>query len=201
MLDHDSPEQHRPQLAVSGEITRLLGEVCQGCPEASEQLLNLVYRELRQLARARVVHVGSADTLQPTELVHEAYLRLIGRAHPRYENRRHFFAIAARAMRDVVIEQARRHASLKHGGDRLRLTLEEGAIEISACADELLALDRALRRLELTDPRSAEVVQQRFFAGRTVEETAAVLQISARTVKRHWRYARAWLLQELREET
>jgi RNA polymerase sigma factor (TIGR02999 family) len=163
--------------------------------------MELVYEELRRLAHHQMANVPPADTLQPTALVHEAYLRLVGReTQPAWEDRGHFFAAAARAMRDIIVEQARRHASMKRGGDRLRITLDELIISAEAQSEDLVALEAALRRLEKSDSTSAQVVMLRYFAGLSVEETARAMGTSPATVKRHWSYARAWLRGQIRGE-
>ena len=181
-------------------ITRLLAAARAGEPTAAGELLGLVYDELRRLAHHKMALVPPGDTLQPTALVHEAYLRLFGRDGPEWQSRAHFFNAAARAMRDIIVEQARRHASLKRGGDRKRITLDEAALCVATHGGDLLALDEALHRLEETDSTSAQVVMLRYFAGLTVPETARAMDVSPATVDRHWRYARAWLRRRIRDE-
>ncbi len=185
---------------ASEHITRLLAATRAGEPTAAAELLGLVYDELRRLAHHKLADVPPGDTLQPTALVHEAYLRLFGRDGPEWESRAHFFNAAARAMRDIIVEQARRHASLKRGGDRKRITLDEAALCMATQGGDLLALDEALHRLEETDSTSAQVVMLRYFAGLTVPETARAMDVSPATVDRHWRYARAWLRRRIRDE-
>jgi RNA polymerase sigma factor (TIGR02999 family) len=178
----------------AGQVTQLLGAVRSGRQDAAARLMELVYEELRSLARHQMADVPPGDTLQPTALVHEAYLRLVGRDQPvEWESRAHFFRAAARAMRDIIVEQARKHATLKRGGDRRRVDLQERQVSAEAQSEDLLALDEALRELEQTDGTSAEVVMLRYFAGLNVEDAARALGVSTPTVKRRWRYARAWL--------
>ena len=167
---------------------------------AAAELLPTLYAELRSLARALSARLSPGQTLQPTALVHEAYLRLVRNQDPGWEGRRHFFGAAARAMREILIEQARRKASQKRGGQAQRVELTEGLAWIEPPADDLLALDEAIARLQAEDPRLAEIVQLRYFTGLSVEETAGVVGASVRTVKRDWRYARAWLARQLGQE-
>lgn len=186
--------------ATPEHITRLLAAARGGEPTAAPELLALVYDELRRLAHHKMAVVPPGDTLQPTALVHEAYLRLLGREGPGWEDRAHFFNAAARAMRDIIVEQARRHASLKRGGDRRRITHDEAALCMATHGGDLLALNEALHRLEETDSISAQVVMLRYFAGLTVQDTARVIDVSPATVDRYWRYARAWLRRRIRDE-
>ena len=165
--------------------------------QPAAELLVAVYAELRRLAAALTRQLRPGQTLQPTALVHEAYLRLVRNQDPGWEGRRHFFGAAAQAMREILIEQARRKASQKRGGQAQRVELAEGLAWIEPPADDLLALDEAIARLQAEDPRLAEVVQLRYFTGLSVEETAGVVGASVRTVKRDWRYARAWLARQL----
>jgi RNA polymerase sigma factor (TIGR02999 family) len=181
----------------AGELTQILEAIAAGDREASDRLLPIVYNELRALARARMARERAGHTLQPTALVHEAYLRLFGTASPRWENRAHFFGAAAEAMRRILIERARRHARLKRGAAPDRVPLTDFAEPQTLDAEDLLSLDRALDRLEEKDPAMARVVKLRYFAGLTVDETAAALDVGARTVDRHWTAARAWLQREL----
>lgn len=167
-------------------------------PAAADELVPLVYDELRRLARARMAREAPGHTLQPTALVHEAYLRLAGdAASPPFASRAQFFAAAAEAMRRILIERARRVRRLKRGGGRLRVTLADDLADAPARDAELLALDQALTRLEARDAAMARVVALRCFAGLTVEESAAALEVSERTVKRLWTAGRAWLHREL----
>jgi RNA polymerase sigma factor (TIGR02999 family) len=164
------------------------------------ELLPEVYAELRRLAAALTAQLRPGQTLQPTALVHEAYLRLVRHQDPGWEGRRHFFGAAARAMREILIEQARRKDSRKRGGGARRVELAEGLALIEPPADDLLALDEALGQLQAEKPHLAEVVLLRYFTGLSVEETAGVLGRSVSTVVREWRFARAWLAGRLGEE-
>jgi RNA polymerase sigma factor (TIGR02999 family) len=157
------------------------------------ELLPELYAELRRLAAALTARLQPGQTLQPTALVHEAYLRLVGGRDPGWEGRRHFFGAAARAMREILIEQARRKGSRKHGGSARRVDLSEGLALIEPPADDLLALDEAIQQLQAERPHLAEVVLLRYYTGLSVEETAAVVGRSVSTVVREWRFARAWL--------
>lgn len=181
-------------------VTRILSDLERGGSSATEQLLPLVYDELRRLA-AKKMRCESADhTLQPTALVHEVYLRLVGpEARQRWESRGHFYTAAAEAMRRILIEEARRKHSLKRGGDFSRIDLDENVSHRDAPIDyaELLALDESLEKLATVDPEAARLVKLRYFAGLTVEEAADAMALSPRTVKRNWSYARAWLQREL----
>lgn len=178
----------------------LLSAAQRGDRDAAEQLLPLVYRELRNLARARMARLPSGHTLQPTALVHEVYLELLGGAAPRFEDRAHFFGIAARAMRDLLVEHYRKKRARKRGGDRARVdpeALDELPDGIATPAEDLIALDTALRCLEAENPRAAEVVHLSYFVGLTHQEIGELLGVTTRTVERDWRFARAWLHQAL----
>lgn len=177
----------------TGGYTRVMPDPGSMTGGRSEDLLPLVYDELRRLARARMARLESGQTLQPTALVHEAYLRLVNSGDPEWDNRGHFFAAAAEAMRRIVIERARRAASLKRGGDRLRITLSAVPGGVQPKPEELLAVDDALVRLEAQDERMADVVKLLTFVGLTQEETAAAMGVSRRTVNRLSTAARAWL--------
>lgn len=182
---------------VTGEqITQLLDTARAGHRAASEELLPLLYGELRRLAAHRMARERPGQTLQPTALVHEAYLRLLG-DDVDWQGKGHFFAAAAEAMRRILIERARRQGRLRHGGDRRRTTLDEGSAQEEPDPEEMLSLDRSLSRLEERDAQMAQVVKLRYFAGLTVPETAASLSISPRQVNRHWTSARAWLKREM----
>ena len=166
--------------------------------QSLESLLPVVYQELRRLAAAYIRRERPGQTLQPTALVHEAYLRLKKDDPARWQNRAHFCAIAAHSMRQILIERARARDALKRGGGAARVTLDERLVPASADASlDLLALDDALQRLAAMDASAARIVELRFFGGLTVEETAEVMDISPATVKRHWTVARAWLAREL----
>ena len=178
-------------------VTELLARIGQEGRAATDELFRVVYAELRKLARAWMAREQPGQTLQPTALVHEAYLRLVGDPSPRWENRRHFFGAAAEAMRRILIERARRVARSKRGGKRRRTTLSDEHARFEPQWEELLAVDIALARLEARDAVMSEVVKLRYFAGLTVEETAEILDLSPRTVNRLWTGARAWLRREL----
>jgi RNA polymerase sigma factor (TIGR02999 family) len=165
---------------------------------AAAELLPALYAELRGLAAALTARLPAGQTLQPTALVHEAYLKMVRDRDPGWEGRRHFFGAAAQAMREILIDQARRKASGKHGGHGQRVELTEGLALIEPPADDLLALDEAIQRLQAEEPRLGEIVLLRYYAGLSVEETAEVVGRSDRTVKREWRQARAWLAGQLR---
>jgi RNA polymerase sigma factor (TIGR02999 family) len=180
------------------DVTQVLSAIEQGDTQAAEQLLPLVYDELRKLAAQRLAREAAGQTLQATALVHEAYLRLVDTESIRdWESRGHFFAAAAEAMRRILVESARRKQSNKHGGRHLRRDL--GGIELAATppSENLLALDEALTKLEGKAPLKARLVQLRYFTGLSIEEAARVLGISPATAKRHWTYARAWLFREM----
>jgi RNA polymerase sigma factor (TIGR02999 family) len=188
------------------EVTRILSAIEQGAPNAAEQLLPLVYDELRKLASQKLAQEKPGQTLQATALVHEAYIRLVqspqrkqGIPEEHWDSRGHFFAAAAEAMRRILIDQARRKRRPKHGGDRKRLDLNEGLSLSEAPDDYLLALDEALAKLTLEEPAKAELVKLHFFAGMTLEDAGRILGIAPRTAKRHWAYARAWLYAAIRD--
>ena len=165
--------------------------------QPAAELLPVVYAELRRLAAALSGRLPPGQTLQPTAVVHEAYLRLVRDHDPGWEGRRHFFGAAARAMREILIEQARRKASAKHGGSRRRVELAEGLAYIEPPADDVLALDEAIGKLQVDNPGLAEVVMLRYYAGLSFEETAGVVGRSVSTLKREWRFARAWLARQM----
>jgi RNA polymerase sigma factor (TIGR02999 family) len=180
------------------EVTRILDAIGQGDAGAPAQLMPVVYDELRRLAAAQMAREKSGQTLDATALVHEAYLRLVG--DQQFDNRRHFFAAAAEAMRRILVDNARRKRSLKRGGDRQRLDLNlEQPVEVERSAP-LLALDDALDRLEAPDPDKAQLVKLRYFAGMTIEQAAETLGISVTTANRWRSYARAWLHAEIRRD-
>jgi len=179
------------------EATILLGAVERGDPKAADQLLELVYQNLRQLANHKMAQEPPGQTLQPTALVHEAWLRLVGSEHPEFENRAHFFSAAAEAMRRILIDRARRRSALRHGGQLQRVDLDECNVAAPEADTELLAVHEALEELAKEYPIQAEVVKLRYFGGQTNEETAQLLGISLTTVKNYWAFARAWLLQQI----
>ena len=180
------------------DVTRILLQIESGDPSAAEQLLPLVYDELRKLAAAKMAQEKPGQTLQATALVHEAYLRLVGSANQAgWEGRGHFFAAAAEAMRRILVENARRKKRLKRGGECSRQDLELSQVSAPEPREDLLALDEALTRLAVTDRTAAELVQLRYFAGLSLPEAAQTLGISPRTADRLWAYARAWLHREL----
>lgn len=180
------------------DVTRILSAIDEGDPSAAEQLLPLIYDELRSLAAQRLAQEKPGQTLQATALVHEAYLRLVGGgAEPHFNGRCHFYAAAAQAMRNILVDSARRKRRPKHGGGRQRVALDQALPAPPTDADELLALDEALSRLAAEDPEAARIVQLRYFAGLSVEEAAQALGISRPYAYRQWTFARAWLLQAL----
>ena len=180
------------------DVTQLLNAIEQGDPKAAGQLLPLVYNELRKLAASRMANEAAGQTLQPTALVHEAWLRLGGAPDQAWESRAHFFGAAAEAMRRILIENARRKKALRHGAGQAQLDVQEVEIAVPAPDDQMLAIDEALNKLATLDREKAELVKLRFFVGMTIEEAAAVLGISEATAKRWWIYARAWLYAEIR---
>jgi RNA polymerase sigma factor (TIGR02999 family) len=176
------------------DVTQILSQIEHGDPSAAEQLLPLVYSELRKLAAAKLVKEKPGQTLQATALVHEAYVRLVnGDKVPHWNSRGHFFSAAAEAMRRILVDSARRKRTEKHGGNHQRLPLEESELPAFADAEKLLAVDDVLDKLAAEAPEAAELVKLRVFAGMTVNEAAAALGISRTTAFRHWTYARAWL--------
>jgi RNA polymerase sigma factor (TIGR02999 family) len=201
------------------DVTLILSQIDAGNPAAAEQLLPLVYDELRKLARAKLTHEKPGQTLQATALVHEAYLRLVGNLEPgtrsqepagealargsrslapaSFSSRGHFFAAAAEAMRRILVENARRKKRLKRGGDREREPLEEDRIAVPDVDSDLIELDAALEKLQAKDARKAELIKLRYFAGLTQQQAAEALDISVATANRDWAYARAWLLREM----
>jgi RNA polymerase sigma factor (TIGR02999 family) len=185
-------------LETMNEVTRILNAIEHGDPHAAEQLLPLVYDELRQLAAERLAREKPGQTLEATALVHEAYLRLVQREEESpWDSRGHFFAAAALAMRRILVENARRKRSRKRGGDRAQQQLDVELLAAPEIGEDLLALDEALSKLAATDPRSARLVHLRYFTGATLPQAAALLGISPRTADRLWAYARAWLHQEM----
>ncbi len=182
------------------EVTRILDSIAQGDANAAEKLLPLVYEELRRLAAHKMAGEVPGHTLQPTELVHEAWMRLTAGEEPRWANRAHFFGAAAEAMRRILVDRARRRIALKRGGGAERLNLDELEIPLIAENDEqLLVVDEAMEKFASIQPRKAELIKLRYFIGMTFEETATVLGISVPTAKEWWAYARAWMAVELRK--
>ena len=179
------------------EFTQILESVEHGDPKAADKLLPLVYEELRKLAVARMANEAPNQTLQPTALVHEAWLRLVGETNPNFSGRAHFFGAAAEAMRRILIEKARRKLAVRHGGEHQRVELEDAELCAPGDDDELLAVNDALDKLAATHAIQAEVVKLRWFAGMTNAETAQALNLSERTVKYYWAHARAWLIHEI----
>jgi RNA polymerase sigma factor (TIGR02999 family) len=181
----------------STPVTRLLRAASDGDKGAGEQLLRTIYEELRQMARSQIAQGPATPTLHATALVNEAYVRLLGRERPEWANRRHFFFAAARAMRDVLVDEARKKQAQARGGGWKRVDLEHLELALDTPPEAILRLDDALTRLEAESPEKAELVRLRFFAGLTESETAAVLGISKRSVSRAWQFVRAWLYAEL----
>jgi RNA polymerase sigma factor (TIGR02999 family) len=180
------------------DVTRILNRVQQGDEQAAGELLPLVYEELRKLAVVRMANEKAGQTLQPTALVHEAWLKIAGDGNEHFANRGHFFKAAATAMQQILIDIARRKQRLKHGANQAGDELDESRIAMTVPSQELLAVNDALAALALEDPQAAEVVQMRYFVGMTVPEIAAALGLSSRTVDRHWAFARAWLKRTIR---
>ncbi len=181
------------------EATLLLTAVEQGDPQAAGKLLELVYEELRQLAASKMAREAPGQTLQPTALVHEAWLRLVGSQNPKFENRAHFFSAAAEAMRRILIDRARYKLRIRHGGSLERVDLEGQDLAAPAADEQLMAVHEALDRLAKDHPLQAEVVKLRYFVGMTNEETAEVLGVSVATVKNYWTFARTWIFNEIKK--
>jgi len=184
--------------AGMADVTRILSAIEQGDSQASEQLLPLVYNELRRIAAQKMAQEKPGQTLQATALVHDAYIRLVDVAHPQtWKSRRHFFAAAAEAMRRILVDQARRKGRPKHGGESRRVDLDSACLIVEPPSPDLLALDQALSQLSTQEPVKAELVKLRYFAGLTMPEAAAALEISLATAERYWTFARAWLYAQL----
>ena len=181
-------------------VTCLLDDLQGGRDGAADQLLPLVYDQLRAIAQQRMNEERAGHTLQATALVHEAYMRLVGDPNAAWENRGHFYTAAVEAMRRILIDHARRRGAVKRGGDWRRATLNVASLALDENLDIFLALDEAMLRLEEQDAKAAEVVRLRFYAGLSIEDTAHILDVSPRTVKREWTYARTWLLHNLERE-
>lgn len=185
---------------TSHEVTQVLQALAQGNDRASEELLPLVYNELRRLAAQRMSQEAAGQTLQATALVHEAWLRMIGDGDRTWQNRAHFFAAAAEAMRRILVENARRKSRLKRGGGQLRLDIDEVDLAATPPDEKILLMDDALEQLQAEDPEKARIVVLKFFGGLTNREIAENLQVTERTVERQWAYAKAWLLRKIREQ-
>ncbi len=179
------------------DVTRILVAIEQGDVKAADELLPLVYEELRRLAGLKMSQELPGQTLQATALVHEAYIRLVGSETQNWRGRPHFFAAAAEAMRRILIENARRKRRFKHGGDQQRIVLDDACMAIEQPSEDLIALDEALAKLVIEDPVKAELVKLRYFAGLTIEQAAKILEISRATADRYWSYARAFLFHEI----
>lgn len=182
------------------DITYVLNAAQQGDARAAEELLPLLYSELRQIAASKMAGEAAGHTLQPTALVHEAWLRIAGANQQVWPSRAYFFAAAAEAMRRILVEHARRKNSLKRGGDFEREELSEAALVLTAPPDELLAVNEALEKLEAEDHAAAELVKLRYFVGMTMEEAASAMDMAPRTAERLWSFARAWLQREIRRQ-
>jgi RNA polymerase sigma factor (TIGR02999 family) len=180
------------------DVTRILESIEHGDPQAADELLPLVYGELRKLAASKMANEAPNQTLQATALVHEAWLRLVGNDNPKFANRAHFFAAAAEAMRRILIDKARRKKAIRHGGDQQRVELD--GVEVAALGDddELLAVNEALDKLAAQNQSEAELVKLRYFVGMTLEEASEALGISPRTADNYWAHARAWLFREIK---
>jgi len=188
-----------PRPTAPGDFTHLLRQAERGDADAAAQILPLVYQELRKLAAAKMAREPAGLTLQPTALVHEAWLRLGGDQQPDWQNRAQFFSAAAEAMRRILIDNARRRRAVRHGGALQKVSADDEILGIASpdSDEKILLLHEALARLEQEDPRKAELVKQRYFVGLTLEEAAAAMGMSERTARRDWRFARAWLMREI----
>ena len=184
--------------AAVSEVTRMLEAIQQGDPKAAEELLPLVYDELRRLAAHKMANEAPGQTLQPTALVHEAWLRLGGDQQPAWQNRAHFIAAAAEAMRRILTDRARSKHRLRRGGDWQRVDLERVTVALEDADETVLAVHEAVERLEARDPLKAEIVKLRYFVGMSHQEIATALGLAEPTVRRHWAYARSWLYAELK---
>ena len=179
------------------DVTRVIEAVQRGDAKAADELLPLVYEELRRLAASKMANEAAGNTLQPTALVHEAWLRLVGNDNPKFAGRAHFFAAAAEAMRHILIDRARRKRALRHGGEQERVDIQQLDLASPGADDQLLAVNEALDKLAAQDPTEAELVKLRYFVGLTVEEAATLLDISPRTARNYWAHARTWLYHEI----
>lgn len=181
-------------------VTQILGAIQQGDPKAASELLPLVYQELRRLAAYKMANELSGQTLQPTALIHEAWLRLVDSDQQTWQNRAHFFGAAAEAMRRILIDSARRKRALRHGGGQQRLDIQELEIAVATEDDQLLAVNEALDKLAAQDKEAADLVKLRYFVGMTIEEAGQTLGIGEATAYRYWAYARAWLFKEIKSQ-
>jgi RNA polymerase sigma factor (TIGR02999 family) len=188
-------------MPVLSDVTQILTAIERGDVLAADRLLPLVYDELRKLAAHRMAKEAAGQTLQPTALVHEAWMRLVGKENPKFENRSHFFAAAAEAMRRILIDKARRKRALRHGGGQQRVDFEQADLASASDDDQLLAVSEALDKLAAQSKPEAELVKLRYFVGMTLEEAADVLGISARSADNYWAHARAWLFRELKSQS
>src|SRR5258706_7082776 len=179
------------------DVTQILQAVERGDPKAADELLPLVYKELRKLAASKMANEAAGNTLQPTALVHEAWLRLVGKDNPKFAGRAHFFAAAAEAMRRILIDRARRKRAVRHGGGQLRVDIQQLDVASPDADDQLLAVNDALDKLAAQDPIEAKLVKLRYFAGLTVEDAAAFVETLPRTARNYWAHARTWLYHEI----
>src|SRR5208283_2298165 len=175
------------------DVTRVIEAIEHGDPKAADELLPLVYEELRKLAASKMANEAAGNTLQPTALVHEAWLRLVGHDNPKFAGRAHFFAAAAEAMRHILIDRARRKCALRHGGGQVRVDIQQVDLASPGAEDQLLAVNEALDKLAAQDPTEAELVKLLYFVGVTPQEAASLLDISPRTARNYWAHARTWL--------
>ena len=182
------------------DITRILHDISRGNSHASEELLPLVYEELRRLASTRMAQEMSGQTLQPTALVHEAWLRMVDDGHRKWQNRAHFFGAAAEAMRRILIENARRKSALKRGGGLARVDIEGLDLAAAAPDDKILLINEALEKLQMEDPEKARIVVMKFFGGLTNQEVAEALSVTERTIERQWAFAKAWMFQAIKSQ-
>jgi RNA polymerase sigma factor (TIGR02999 family) len=185
-------------MSESQDVTVLLSSLTKGDPEAASKLMPLIYDELRRLAASYMRREREDHTLQATALVHEAYLKLVDQRGVNWQNRAHFFGVAAQLMRRILVDHARTHLRQKRGGDHQKVSLDEAIVFAETQADELVAVDDSLNQLAKIDPRQARVVELRFFAGLNVDEAADVLGVSPKTIKREWSVAKAWLYADLK---